>query len=285
MLISTNSGLHSAKFKEHVRFDLIEESLDFFADHGFEAVDVNFCATIYNETTKHPHEPVLDGDEETVKHNLDRIVQKCKDRNLVISGSHLPFFKYHLRDNPDYDRIQEMVYRSIDAAEYIGVPWTVVHFVDSVESTVNYTRDLAQYVRDKNYKIGLAIENTPKNTLENLITAVDILRNEGYRIGICFDTGHCNLAGMRCSDALRMIGDRLQILHVHDNDGNKDSHRMPFAGNIDWRDCMTALKEIGYTGPFNYEISGAPIPNEARPQFADYCVALARYLLSIYNEA
>ena len=58
MLISTNSGLYSARPNEP-RISL-EEAMDFFARVGFEAVDVNFCATIYREPFR--HEPILDGD-------------------------------------------------------------------------------------------------------------------------------------------------------------------------------------------------------------------------------
>ena len=58
MLISTNSGLYSARPND-LRVPMAE-AMDFFGRLGFEAVDVNFAATIYDEPEK--HEPILDGD-------------------------------------------------------------------------------------------------------------------------------------------------------------------------------------------------------------------------------
>ena len=58
MLISTNSGLYSARPND-LRVPMAE-AMDFFGRMGFEAVDVNFAATIYDEPEK--HEPILDGD-------------------------------------------------------------------------------------------------------------------------------------------------------------------------------------------------------------------------------
>ena len=49
MLISANTGLHSAN-PSGVRYDMVE-AVDFFADAGFESLDVNFCGTIPKNST------------------------------------------------------------------------------------------------------------------------------------------------------------------------------------------------------------------------------------------
>ena len=67
MLISTNSGLYSARPND-LRAPMAE-AMDFFGRMGFEAVDVNFAATIYDEPEK--HEPILDGD---WQQNLDTVL-------------------------------------------------------------------------------------------------------------------------------------------------------------------------------------------------------------------
>ena len=54
---------------------------------------------------------------------------------------------------------------------------------------------------------------------------------------LCLDTGHCTTQKVNPADAVRLIGkDMLQALHIHDNDGGGDQHRVPFAGLIDWED-------------------------------------------------
>ncbi len=52
-------------------------------------------------------------------------------------------------------------------------------------------------------------------------------------VRMCFDTGHANMTG----DAVRdfdACADVIGYVHVHDNHGKLDNHRMPGDGTIDW---------------------------------------------------
>ena len=57
--------------------------------------------------------------------------------------------------------------------------------------------------------------------------------------------------------AVRRTGEALRVLHVHDNNGISDLHRMPFYGIIDWEDFNEALKDIRYSGVFSLEAGPA----------------------------
>ncbi len=70
---------------------------------------------------------------------------------------------------------------------------------------------------------------------------------------VCLDTGHSNFCGESPADAVRTLGSYLGALHVHDNDGTADSHRIPGNGTIDWEDFSDALAEINYGGVLNFE--------------------------------
>jgi len=71
---------------------------------------------------------------------------------------------------------------------------------------------------------------------------------------LCLDTGHCTTHKVNPADAVRLIGkDMLQALHVHDNDGGSDQHRVPFVGVIDWEDFKNALREIAFDGCVSLE--------------------------------
>jgi sugar phosphate isomerase/epimerase len=66
----------------------------------------------------------------------------------------------------------------------------------------------------------------------------------------CLDLGHAEMQGSG-DGAVNMIlalGDRLQALHIHDNDRLHDSHQIPFSMNMDFVAITKALKEIGYQG-------------------------------------
>ena len=56
------------------------------------------------------------------------------------------------------------------------------------------------------------------------------------------------------ADSLRQIGTRLKALHINDNRGMQDDHVLPYLGHIEWAPVLKALKEIGYSGDFTYEI-------------------------------
>jgi len=76
-------------------------------------------------------------------------------------------------------------------------------------------------------------------------------------VGVCYDVNHGNLSGDP-SDEIRLLGSRLIHFHISDNDGKQERHWMPFAGVIDWRAVMTAIRDIGYSGALNFEVGMAP---------------------------
>jgi len=65
--------------------------------------------------------------------------------------------------------------------------------------------------------------------------------------GICLDLGHAHVLG-GVVEELEAALPRLAHLHVHDNDGQEDSHLAPGRGTIPWRDVLTRLQSSGYTG-------------------------------------
>ena len=83
---------------------------------------------------------------------------------------------------------------------------------------------------------------------------------EGLDVGMCLDYGHANLMG-DLSDAIETVSGHLWTTHVHDNDGRKDDHRVPFAGRIDWDAAIMETQKIGYDGVLMFEVenTGDPI--------------------------
>ena len=82
--------------------------------------------------------------------------------------------------------------------------------------------------------------------IEELLSAHPSLR-------VCFDTNH--LLGGRCPlEFVREIGDKIVSLHVSDYDGIDEKHWLPGEGIVDWAAIMDALDEVGYDGPFLYEL-------------------------------
>jgi sugar phosphate isomerase/epimerase len=74
------------------------------------------------------------------------------------------------------------------------------------------------------------------------------------RLGAVFDVGHANLKPMPIRDEIRLLGNRIKAIHVHDNNGKFDMHRAPFMGGSTSYDALiSGLIEIGYEGYFTFE--------------------------------
>ena len=80
--------------------------------------------------------------------------------------------------------------------------------------------------------------------------------NDPYFVA-CLDIGHAEMRGLNTNAAQMVLalGDRLQALHIHDNDQWHDSHQIPFSMNIDFDAIVKALKKIDYKGYFTLEAS------------------------------
>ncbi len=75
-------------------------------------------------------------------------------------------------------------------------------------------------------------------------------------LGITFDVGHANMAGVSLRDTVLRLAQRLRLVHIHDNDGSSDQHLPVGRGTIDWRSFTQALVQIRYTGVLEFEFQG-----------------------------
>ena len=90
------------------------------------------------------------------------------------------------------------------------------------------------------------IENVPGNhhfgsdpvRLASLVRELD----EPY-VRMCFDTGHANLT-VHTATALRECLDVVVYMHVHDNDGQSDTHRIPGQGTIEWEQVAQVIAKM-----------------------------------------
>lgn len=92
--------------------------------------------------------------------------------------------------------------------------------------------------------------------------------NEEYQaqvLGFCFDTGHANLVGMDMERFLTALGHRLKVLHIHDNDGVRDLHQIPFTfsrsrenkSSTDWDGFIRGLRKIRFDEVLSFETAPA----------------------------
>jgi len=74
------------------------------------------------------------------------------------------------------------------------------------------------------------------------------------RLGILLDTGHANVNGEDLAKAVASLKDVPFHIHIDDNNGDSDAHRIPGEGNIDFEPFAQALREINYQGFVSAEL-------------------------------
>lgn len=100
------------------------------------------------------------------------------------------------------------------------------------------------------------IENQPLNCPlgHDVIRLAQAVRSVNSRaIRMCLDTGHAHITG-NLAESVRAAADVIAYLHIHDNDGKVDDHRMPGDGNINWPAFAEALKETKLAAPRMFEV-------------------------------
>ena len=112
-------------------------------------------------------------------------------------------------------------------------------------------------------------------------------RHHASVLGFCFDTGHANLVGIDFESFLITLGDRLKVLHIHDNDGVMDLHQLPFTftktrenrPSTDWDGFVKGLRQIHFDGVLSFET--APVlttfPEEMKAEVLSFIARIGKY--------
>lgn len=110
--------------------------------------------------------------------------------------------------------------------------------------------------------IRLAWENLPHHgaprPLHDMTELRAIVDRMPEHVGLCLDTTHALYAGHDPLTQLKIAGERLFCLHLHDSDGSGDSHWVPGRGTIDWEALICYLDEIAFVGPRTIEAIASP---------------------------
>ena len=222
-----------------------------------------------------------------------------KENNFTMTQGHLPL---HFAIVGQREEMATML-RLIDLYEACGVQNMVLHCdrmykkpdllaKERFDENIISLKIIAEHIREKN--ICICLENLrqpriypvkealPLGFAEDLIHLIDAVGSEKF--GICLDTGHLNLVGGNQGDFIRTAGSYLRALHIADNQNvnDVDEHLMPFGrGTVDFIDVVRALREINYSGMFNFEIPGenrCPLP--IRNAKLQYIKTIYAYLLA-----
>ena len=95
--------------------------------------------------------------------------------------------------------------------------------------------------------VRIAVENGDWHVVGEMLE-----RYDEAHVGLCYDSGHANMApgGL---EALAGLKGRLIAIHLHDNDGKDDQHKLPFTGTVDWEGVARILAGSSYAKCVNLE--------------------------------
>jgi sugar phosphate isomerase/epimerase len=103
----------------------------------------------------------------------------------------------------------------------------------------------------RSHAVRVALENMDGDDFEMLETLLGEY-DAGF-LGLCYDSGHANLGGLGMK-GLERLKERLIAVHLHDNDGLTDQHKLPFTGSIDWTALAHLLAASSYRQCLNLEV-------------------------------
>lgn len=240
--------------------------VDFFEKAGLPAIDMSF------ESLSR-----LDDSKNAV---LYAAAKRAREKNIEMPVCHLSFYMPSPRDALLMAKYSLELRSNIDMAALMNIPLAVIHpiawyssevkYGDWVRANMAFLSPLVEYARAKGIK--LCIENMPsdREAPENHLYGSCALNisslAEKLGAGICWDTGHANISGYRQSEQMQILKGKIDVLHVHDNGGKgtKDSHMLPFDGNVDWEDVAFGMRCSGFEGILDVEVTAWALSGDDR---------------------
>ena len=284
MAIMTGSGeqvrvtvptRYYARSSDGRRFSLTAAA-DFLANAGFDGVDLSLDE--------------LDANDDIYRSVLYSFGSRAAAKGLTIPMCHLPFYMPSPDDSAAMARFAREISAGVRMAAMLKIPDAVIHPIVRHESRRRREQWLAENIsflapiRELAGKLGvtLCIENMtgkpyaahPSEAVYGS-TARDVLElAERLDTVVCWDFGHANLTGLCQSVELEKLRGKVRCVHIHDNDGVKDTHRIPFdpfatapiGGSIDWEDAAEGLRLCEFLSTsnrcLNLELKSSDLPSD-----------------------
>jgi sugar phosphate isomerase/epimerase len=173
-----------------------------------------------------------------------------------VENIHAPFqnTNYIWTDSINAENIVNRYINCIIDCAHHNIPTVVIHLINGPTTPpvsqigLDRIKSIVEFAERKN--INIALENTRKpEYLQSVFS--NIISN---KLGFCYDSGHENCFSKDVK-LLDRYGDKLMALHLHDNDGSYDQHRIPSEGTINWDSIVRKIQSAGYKGSMSLEVT------------------------------
>ncbi len=245
--------------KSYYRVYDYEEGFQKMKSHGYDCVDYGDITNINSDIYKLS--------DEEFRNFFEKVRESAEKNGLEIWQMHSVWMTVNF-DKTEADRQKTMEYfiRQLEAAYYLGCKYFVLHpfmpFGHDVEGDYSFTFDVNVDMLQKliphaeKWDVILCVENLPfpRNPISKVSEVKRLVRTVDHpRVKVCLDTGHANIFSSDIAADVRLLGEDLATLHVHDNAGWCDAHKLPYCGTLKWDEFLAVLGEIGFSGCFTLE--------------------------------
>jgi sugar phosphate isomerase/epimerase len=289
----------------------IDEGLRAIAEAGFDAIDIGLDSVFaQKDTIDEAYEAYL-LDENRIRETVVAVKEGLKKYGLTIGQAHAPS-AYVPRKPRETEIMRKCVEKCFAICEELDCRHLVIHPIcdgsarypsltkeDEIRENMAYFSSIIPLLKKHNIicclenaysldwgtKKAYACACSDMAEANRYIDDLNALAGE-KRFAFCLDTGHALMIGTDIYNAIKILGDRLEILHVHDNDGYLDEHTATFLGICNWGRFIKGLREFGYKGNINMETSSFVqlFPKELVPAALKLLAAEADYFRTKVQE-
>lgn len=170
-----------------------------------------------------------------------------KGRFTVPVNFHAPFNELHPAaiDSGIRDIANKRFEDAFDLAESYGIGRMIVHsgyvpFVYMKKWHVDRSKEFWERLMRTRPYMTIYIENVLEDEPYLMKEVIDNI--EAPNVKLCFDVGHCLcMSRLDPVEWIRVLGDSIGHVHLHNNDGKGDLHRSPDMGSGNCEKVMDAL--------------------------------------------
>ncbi len=196
------------------------------------------------------------------KYNLIHYKQlKASGVNFTVHGPFLSTDYLHPNSNVRRRSLSQLKASIENAAQfsplaYVFHPSTVPKGFSPNKLKVEHYHFLEE-INDFANSLGLRVfvENNVPGMGHMLTTPeefIEFYERTGSSLKMAFDVGHSNV-GSHVKRFLELLDCKIGVVHVHDNNGVSDNHKIIGSGNINWNYVISKLKASNFSGPYVIE--------------------------------
>ncbi len=257
----------------------IDEGFRMIAEAGFGGVDFNIDhAWPGGKIRANDCSGFFDLSDDEMKEAMRPYKEAAEKYGVKFWQAHAPFPTF-VPENSTNEYILHTLKKTIMLMGYLECPNLVVHpgflgDMDKLPADAEWNYNVNMYsalIPDlKKYGVVCCLENMFSGYRGKVVEAIcsDFDEANAYidhlnavagekLFGFCLDVGHATLLGKDIAKVIRTLGDRITVLHVHDNDGMRDEHLFPYMGVTNWDRFCAGMKEIGFDKPLSFETFNA----------------------------